>query len=70
MDERDKQEQSPIPPAPSGLGVLEVFDFYWRKFLARNKVLENEEEQLEKKAESIEQEIKVKKIRNRINTIS
>jgi hypothetical protein len=52
------------------LGVLEVFDFYWRKFLARNKVLENEEEQLEKKAESIEQEIKVKKIRNRINTIS
>ncbi len=71
MDEKRDSSSSPVPPVerkPSRLVAL--FGFYWKKFLYKTRVIEYEEGELEKRLRELESEVKIKKMRNKIDTFS
>lgn len=67
-DHKDEEIQPGVPkPSPK---ILALLNFYWQKFLNRSSVLEQEEKILEKKLQTFEADVKLKKMREEINKLS
>lgn len=57
-------------PEPRSSKILALFNFYWQKFLYKTRVIEREEEEIQKRLQELESEVKLKKMRNKIDSIS
>lgn len=64
-----QEQQSTNSPNRSSK-ILALFNFYWQKFLYKTRVIEREEEMLEQKLKVLESEVKLKKMRHKIDTFS
>jgi hypothetical protein len=64
---------SPIPPRreeqdETTTRVVELFKFYWQKFLIKQQILEDEEKLLEASLDETERQAKLQKIHDLIDT--
>jgi hypothetical protein len=68
--EASPDKQSTVQSGNRSSKLLTLFNFYWQKFLYKTKVIEREEEMLEQKLKVLESEVKLKKMRGKIDTFS
>ena len=65
-----QDKQPTVQSEPRSSKFLTLFNFYWKKFLYKTRVIEQEEALLEERLKDLESEVKLKKMRNKIDTFS
>lgn len=71
MDDNFDTQKSGTPGDDAlSAGILKLFDFYWKKFLSRSEPIEAEEKKFASRILDLEEEVKLKKLREKLNNIS